>query len=58
MPVPGDLGKVLAAVACGAFVTVAELVIRIALLVICGSAPAVLRWGLTPAGPGLESGAA
>jgi hypothetical protein len=31
MPVPGDLGKVLAAVACGVFVSVAKPVIRIAL---------------------------
>lgn len=54
MPVPGDLGEVLAAVACGAFVTVAEPVIRITLLVISRPAPAVPRRGLAPATPGLR----
>ncbi len=58
MPVPGDLGEVLAAVACGAFVSVAEPVIRIALLVLCRSAPAVPRRGVAPVRPGPPSGAA
>jgi len=54
MPVPGDLGEVLAPVARRAFVNVAEPVIRIMLLVISRPAPAAPRRGLAPATPGLR----